>query len=95
MIAPWRYSVPCGDGIIAQPRRGLRRAVRARAAPYTSPSLTLICLLQAGVRPSVFPAPRAFRDPATETENPKAASNEEDRPPTVLLIPSSCQDPPN
>ena len=99
MVAPGRYSVPCGDGIKAQPRRGLRRAVRTRAAPYTSPSLTLVCLLQAGVRPSAFPAPRAFQDPATrETETQKQPEQRlHDR--TVrllyLLIPNSCQDPPN
>ena len=67
--------------------RGLRRAVRARAAPYTSPSLTLVCLLQADVRPSAFHASRAFQDPATKGPKHKRARARiarQDRPPTVL-----------
>ena len=67
--------------------RGLRRAVRARAAPYTSPSLTLVCLLQADVRPSAFHASRAFQDPATKGPKHKRARTRiarQDRPPTVL-----------
>ena len=57
--------------------RGLRRAVRTRAAPYTSPSLTLVCLLQAGARPSAFHAPRAFKDPATKGPKPKSRQDKD------------------
>ena len=67
--------------------KGLRRAVRTRAAPYTSPSLTLVCLLQADVRPSAFHASRAFQDPATKGPKHKRARTRiarQDRPPTVL-----------
>ena len=42
MICSLAVLRPIRDGIIAQPRRGLRRAVRARAAPYTSPSSALL-----------------------------------------------------
>ena len=79
--------------------RGLRRAVRTRAAPYTSPSLTLFCLLQADVRPSAFPAPRAVRDPATKRTETQKQPGTGLRDRTVrllyLLIPNSCRDPPN
>ena len=57
--------------------KGLHHAVRTRAAPYTSPSLTSICLLQAGVRPSAFPAPRAFKDPATKGPKPKSKQDKD------------------
>jgi hypothetical protein len=78
--------------------KGLRRAVRTRAAPYTSPSLTLVCLLQADVRPSAFHASRAFQDPAPKDQSTKEPGQGlRDR--TVrlpyLLIPNSCRDPPN
>ena len=42
MICSLAVLRPIRDGIIVQPRRGLRRAVRARAAPYTSPSSALL-----------------------------------------------------
>ena len=69
----WRLEHHDCSLAVPRPRRGrVHRAapdgvcavaVRARAAPYTSPSLTFICLLQAGVRPSAFPALRAFSQP--------------------------------
>ena len=100
MTALWRSSVPCGDGIIPQPQRGLRRrgasARRSLHKPLPHLYLSSASRRQAQCVPR---APSLQPTKGNKARGKRASKRTRivtpDRPHTVLLIPNSCQDPPN
>ena len=100
MIALWRSPVPGGDGFIAQPQMGSAPS-RCERAPLLHKPLPHLYLTSASRRQAqcVPRAPSLQPTKGNKARGKRASQRTQivtpDRPHTVLLIPNSCQDPPN